>query len=110
MAASEACDRTCALVRLAASAAMSASRMRDWAAEVLAIWELARLVAYCRLFSPAPTMPWALPRLPTAVLIDAMARRALPAESILAPVRPRPAMSTACPDMATVTEGEAPPM
>src|SRR4051794_40353531 len=45
MAAREACCRTWALVRLAASAATSASRMRDSAAEKLEICDCARPTA-----------------------------------------------------------------
>ena len=44
-AAIEVCCKVCALVRLAASDAMSASRMRDCAAEKLVICESARLMA-----------------------------------------------------------------
>jgi hypothetical protein len=45
MAAMEACCNTCALVRLAASAATLASRICDWAEEKLVICDCARLMA-----------------------------------------------------------------
>ena len=61
MAAIEDCCNTCALLRLAASCATFASRMPDSAAESFVICELARLVAYCRMFSPAPTRDWTSP-------------------------------------------------
>src|SRR5579864_5103099 len=44
-AAIEDCSKVCALVRLAAAAATSASRIADCAEEKLVIWELARAVA-----------------------------------------------------------------
>src|SRR3954470_3010123 len=67
MAAMEACTRTCALVRLAASDATSVSRIRDSAAENPEICDCARLMAYCSLFWPAPILPCTEPRFVTAL-------------------------------------------
>src|SRR5216684_1355347 len=50
-----ACNKVCALVRLAASEARSASRIRDSAAARLVNWDDARLMAYPNWFCPRPT-------------------------------------------------------
>src|ERR1700679_1456616 len=61
MAATEDFSSTCSLLRLAASVATLASRRSDSDEEKLVICELARSMAYCNLFSPAPTAACVLP-------------------------------------------------
>src|SRR3954468_24780890 len=93
MAAIEACTRTWALVRLAASEATSVSRMRDSAAEKPEICDCARLIAYCSLFWPAPILPCTEPRFVTAVVrelsaVSAFAVAEDPAVGVVAAVEP----------------------
>ena len=80
MAATEACSSTWALLRLAASVATSASRIWDSAEVKLVTCELARSVAYCKAFSPAPTLPWTLPSAVTAFCTAVTAFSELPVE------------------------------